>query len=70
MESIITAIVPAQVLFGIELIDKVDFWELVVRFMFNMLVVFIGVRWIYYPRTKRKDYLFTYIIISAVIFLL
>jgi hypothetical protein len=70
MESIITAILPAQAIFGIELIDKVDFWELVVRFAFNMLVVFIGVRWLYYPRTKRKDYLFTYIVISAVIFLL
>jgi hypothetical protein len=70
MESIITAILPAQAIFGIELIDKVDFWELVARFTFNMFVVFIAVRWLYYPRTKRKDYLFTYIVISSVIFLL
>jgi hypothetical protein len=70
MENFITAILPAQILFGIELIDKVDFWELVVRFTFNMMIVFIGVRWLYYPHTRRKDYLFTYIIISCVIFLL
>jgi hypothetical protein len=70
MENIITAMLPGAQIFGIELIDKVDFWELVARFTFNMLVVFIGVRWLYYPGAKRKDYLFTYLIISAVIFLL
>ena len=57
-------------IFGIELIDKVDFFELLVRFLFNFSVVFIGVRWLYYPKAKRKDYLFTYILISAVVFLL
>jgi hypothetical protein len=70
MENIITGILPAATLFGIEIIDKIDFFELVVRFSFNLLVIFIGVRWLYYPGAKRKDYLFTYIIISAVIFLL
>jgi hypothetical protein len=70
MESTITAMLPGADIFGIQVIDAVDFWELVVRFTFNMLVVFIGVRWLYYPSAKRKDYLFTYILISAVIFLL
>jgi len=70
MEIIITAMLPGAEIFGIQLIDTVDSWELVVRFTFNMLVIFIGVRWLYYPGAKRKDYLFTYLIISAVIFLL
>jgi hypothetical protein len=70
MESIITAMVPGVEIFGIELIDAVDFLELVVKFAFNMLVIVIAVRWLYYPGAKRKDYLFTYILISSIIFLL
>lgn len=70
MEITITGIFLAVEIFGIELIDKVDFFELLFRFLFNFMVVFVGVRWLYYPKAKRKDYLFTYILISSVIFLL
>ncbi len=56
--------------FGIKLINLSDFLELLVRFGFNLLVIVIIVRYIYYPIAKRKDYLFTYILISAVIFAL
>jgi hypothetical protein len=55
---------------GIELIDPSSFIELVVRFILNLSVVLILVRWLYYSSTKRKDYLFTYILISCLIFLL
>ena len=55
---------------GIDLIDFEDFWELVIRFAFNLLIIFVCVRWLYYPKAKRKDYLFTYILISSIIFLL
>ena len=55
-------------IFGIRLINISDFLELIIRFGFNLLVVIIIVRYIYYPIAKRKDYLFTYILISAVIF--
>ncbi|MBE0668613.1 MAG: DUF4956 domain-containing protein [Bacteroidales bacterium] len=44
--------------------------ELVLRFGINLLVVLLLVRWLYYSGTKRKDYLFTYILISSVVFLL
>jgi hypothetical protein len=70
MESIITGISLSPEFFGISLIDQQDFWELLIRFSFNLLVVLIGVRFLYYPIAKRKDYLFTYILISAVVFLL
>ncbi|MBN2520578.1 MAG: DUF4956 domain-containing protein, partial [Bacteroidales bacterium] len=56
--------------FGIDLIDVPDFFELIVRFAFNILVTVIIVRYLYYPIAKRKDYLFTYILISTVVFLL
>jgi Domain of unknown function (DUF4956) len=55
---------------GIEIIDIPGFLEFVVRFALNTVVVIILVRWLYYSITKRKDYLFTYILISSVVFLL
>lgn len=70
MEILLTTILASAEIFGIELIDKVDFYELLARFGFNTLVVVIAVRWLYYTAAKRKDYLFTYILISVVIFLL
>ena len=70
MESIITAMLAKVEVFGIQLIDVEDFLSLIIRFVFNTIVILIAVRWLYYPVTKRKDYLFTYIIISSVIFLL
>lgn len=55
---------------GIEFIDVPGFLELLLRFTLNMTVILILVRWLYYSTTKRKDYLFTYILISTLIFLL
>jgi hypothetical protein len=55
---------------GIEVIDVPGFLELLLRFTLNMAVILVLVRWLYYTITKRKDYLFTYILISVVIFLL
>ena len=55
---------------GVEFIDLPDFLELVLRFTLNTLVILVLVKWLYYSVTKRKDYLFTYILISCVIFLL
>lgn len=57
-------------LFNIDLIDLEDFTELIIRFLFNLLVCFIIVKTLYYNTTRRKDYLFTYFLISTVIFLL
>jgi hypothetical protein len=55
---------------GIEFFDLSSFIELVGRFTLNMAVILILVRWLYYSTTRRKDYLFTYILISSLIFLL
>jgi len=57
-------------IFGIELINLPDFGELVLRFVLNLAVIVVIVRYLYYTESRRKDYLFSYIMISAVIFLL
>ncbi len=53
---------------NIEIINLEDFLDLVIRTFFNTLVVIILVRYLYYRITPRKDYLFTYILISLVVF--
>jgi hypothetical protein len=55
---------------NLEIIDFSSFLELIARFTLNFVVIMILVRWLYYSSTKRKDYLFTYILISSVVFLL
>ena len=56
--------------FGTPVYDAEDFWKLVIKGLFNLLVVLIIVRYIYYPITKNKDYLFTYLLISLTVFIL
>jgi hypothetical protein len=55
---------------GIELYDKKGLLELLIKFSFNLLVIWFIVRLLYYPKTQRKDYLFTYLVLGVVIFLI
>jgi hypothetical protein len=55
---------------GTPIFDSVGFWSLLVKTVFNLLIITIIVRYIYYPTTKNKDYLFTYFLISLTVFLL
>ena len=57
-------------IFGIEIIDVPDFFELVARFAFNLIVLLLIVRWLYYSIAKRKDYLFSYMLIGTVVFMI
>jgi len=57
-------------LFDVEIIDIADFAEFILRLSLNLVVLLLLVRWIYYSVTKRKDYLFTYILVGTIIFLL
>lgn len=54
--------------FGIELIRVPAFWGLITRFVFNLFVVLLISRYLYYRVSKRKDYYFTYILISTTVF--
>ena len=55
---------------GTELFNANDFWRLLIKGIFNLSVIIIIVRYIYYPTTRNKDYLFTYLLISLTVFLL
>lgn len=44
--------------------------ELIIRFIFNLIIVTIIIHLLYYPKSKRADYYFTFMLISISIFFL
>ena len=55
---------------GAPVFDSKDFFRLLLKTLFNLSVVLLIARGIYYPLTKNKDYLFTYLLISLTVFVL
>lgn len=47
-----------------------DFYSLILRLIINLVFLTIIIRFLYYPITKRKDYLFTYYLIGIITFFL
>ena len=47
-----------------------DFFKMMFRFTLNFIFLTIIIRFIYYPDSKRKDYVFTYYLISIIVFFL
>ena len=57
-------------LFGVTLFDPQQFISLVIRFFINLVVVVAISRYFYYPHSRRRDYMFIFILMSMSIFLL
>lgn len=55
---------------GVPVFEPVSIIHLLFRFAFTMLVSWIIVHFCYYPKSKRQDYYFTFLIFSATMFLL
>ena len=47
-----------------------DIYKLMARLVSNLVFMTVIIRFLYYPKTKRKDYLFTYYLIGLVTFFL
>lgn len=54
---------------GVTLFSE-DAYILLLRFAVNIVVLTILIRFLYYQKTKRKDYLFTYYLIGTITFFL
>ena len=54
---------------GLQLFDE-DFYKLTIRLCINVFFLTILIRFLYYTKTKRKDYLFTYYLIGTITFFL
>jgi hypothetical protein len=70
MELLSVLLIKGPEFLGTPIFDSKDFWTLLVKTFFNLSIITIIVRYIYYPVTKNKDYLFTYFLISLTVFLL
>jgi hypothetical protein len=60
----------SKMTFNQDLITTVSLADFFIRFVLNMAVLIVLVRFIYFPVSRRKDYLFTYLLIGTSIFLL
>lgn len=57
-------------LFGNSIINLDGLFELVARFALNVVVTSLIIVWLYYSKSKRRDYVFTFTLISTTVFLL
>lgn len=54
----------------VPLVDMADTWQLLLRFAFNTLVTWCIIHFLYYPKSRRRDYYFTFMLISVSVFFL
>jgi hypothetical protein len=69
MLSNILSVSPVSNVFDFVLFSD-DFYTLLFRLAINIVFMTILIRYLYYPITKRKDYLFTYYLIGTITFFL
>jgi len=56
-------------LLGIPLFDD-DFYKMIIRFLLNLFFLTAVVKYIYYKKSQKKEYLFTFYLIGIVVFFL
>lgn len=69
METSIVILMDGMQFFETPFFEASSFLELVVRFLFNSMVIFIIIRYMYYPVARRKDYFFTYLLTGTIVFM-
>ena len=57
-------------LLGVPLFDAPSLWTFLIRFGFNLLICWVITHFLYYKKSHRRDYYFTYMLFSATIFLI
>ncbi len=55
-------------LLGVPFVEGYDFMTMLLRFSFNTAMVWIMIHCLYYPKSQRRDYYFTFMLISISIF--
>ncbi|MBQ1973032.1 MAG: DUF4956 domain-containing protein [Paraprevotella sp.] len=70
MEEFQESLLSATTFMGMPLFDLEGLQEMLVRFAINLLMIGLIVRCFYYPKSRRRDYLFTFMLMSVSIFML
>lgn len=52
------------------MIDMAVFLPIVLRFLFNTIVVWMITHWLYFPKSRRREYYFTFMLIAISVFFL
>ncbi len=52
------------------ILDMADFLPMIVRFFLNTLAVWVITHWLYFPKSRRREYYFTFMLISISVFFL
>ncbi|MDR1668302.1 MAG: DUF4956 domain-containing protein [Bacteroidales bacterium] len=55
---------------GVDVFDPTNFWMLLMRFAFNLLICWVIIQFFYYRKSRRRDYYFTFILFSVTVFFL
>ena len=55
---------------GVDVFDAANFWMLLMRFAFNLLICWVIIQFFYYRKSHRRDYYFTFMLFSVTIFFL
>lgn len=55
---------------GVPIFDGPGLWNLLIRFVFNLVICWVLIHFFYYRKSHRKDYYFTFMMFGVAIFLL
>lgn len=69
MDTFFDIVEEAQ-LMGSPVMDTEAFTQLILRFLFNFVVVGLIIHFFYYPKSRRRDYYFTFSLINVSVFFL
>ncbi len=50
--------------------NMADFLPMILRFVFNTAAVWVLTHWLYFPKSRRRDYYFTFMLMSISVFFL
>jgi len=70
MDTLSECVDEGGALLGAPFLDANSFGQLLLRFVINFIVVGVIIHFFYYPKSRRRDYYFTFSLINISIFLL
>ena len=53
-----------------DFVDVADFLPMILRFVFNTVAVWCITHWLYFPKSRRREYYFTFMLIGISVFFL
>jgi hypothetical protein len=57
-------------LFGLDSFSSTEFWPTVLRFFYNLGIIYFIARVVYFRVSQRADYFFTYLLVSSIVFII